>query len=299
MVPWWSGRCITIHKESVYNRGTIDWSEPCPISHAWLDTEDHVDVQTPINRYEWPVTIPKDADLNLICIEMLNLGVEYTWLDVLCLRQVGGPGEDMHIEEWKLDVPTIGGVYTSVNVVWYLSGMGQPLSLKKGDLDSDWSWFQHAWTLQEIGHAKGRKIAGDMLDGPLHAKPIDEDGNYETELLTRFHKQLQSIDSISSVIWSETRQYSISRLFGILESMQNWVSTNPVDRVAGVFCLQSKRIPSYNESLSLEEAWAALVNSMDEYWWMIISLYPKPDNAGEKWIPSWNQVMTKPLPAYK
>ncbi|PBK90068.1 hypothetical protein ARMGADRAFT_1112206 [Armillaria gallica] len=114
---------------------------------ALVDTEDHVDVQTLINGYEWPVTIPKDADLNLIRIEMLNLGVEYTWLDVLCLRQVGGPGEDMHIEEWKLDVPTIGGVYTSVNVVWYLSGLGQPLSLKKGDLDSDWSWFQRAWTL--------------------------------------------------------------------------------------------------------------------------------------------------------
>ncbi len=83
--------------------------------------------------------------------------------------------------------------------------------------------------------------------------------------------------------------------------MQNQVSTNPVDRVAGlVFCLQSERIPSYDESLSLEEAWTALVNSMDEeYRWMIISLYPKPDNAGEKWIPSWNQVMTKPLPTYK
>ncbi len=187
VVPWWSGRGITIHKESVYKRGTIR-SEPCPILHAWLDTKDHVYVQTPIHGYGWPVTIPKDADLNLIHIEMLNLGMEYTWLDVFCLRQVGGPGKDMHIEEWKLDVPIIGAVYTSVNVVWYLSGLGQPLSLKKGDLDSDWSWFQRAWTLQEIGHAKSRMIAGDMPNGPLHAKPIDVDGNYETELLTRFHK---------------------------------------------------------------------------------------------------------------
>ncbi|PBK79123.1 hypothetical protein ARMGADRAFT_1041027, partial [Armillaria gallica] len=76
VVPWWSGRCITLHKESVYDRGMISWN-----------TEDRVDVQTPINGYEWPATIPKDADLNLIHIEMLNLGVEYTWLDVLCLRQ--------------------------------------------------------------------------------------------------------------------------------------------------------------------------------------------------------------------
>ncbi len=55
----------------------------------------------------------RDADLNLIRIEMLNLGEEYAWLDVLCLRQKeeGGPREDLRVEEWRLDVTTIGGVY--------------------------------------------------------------------------------------------------------------------------------------------------------------------------------------------
>ncbi len=33
--------------------------------------------------------MPKDANLDLIRIEMLNLGAEYAWLDVLCLRQEG------------------------------------------------------------------------------------------------------------------------------------------------------------------------------------------------------------------
>ncbi|PBK59035.1 hypothetical protein ARMSODRAFT_1090998 [Armillaria solidipes] len=63
------------------------------ISHAWVDDEDRVDVMTPINRYEWPVPIPKDANLDLIRIEMLNARsrytlhtAEYAWLDVLCLR---------------------------------------------------------------------------------------------------------------------------------------------------------------------------------------------------------------------
>ncbi len=60
-----------------------------------MDEEDRNDVQTPINNYEWPVPIPKDASLDFIRIEMLNLGAEYTWLDVLCLRQVGGPGENV------------------------------------------------------------------------------------------------------------------------------------------------------------------------------------------------------------
>ncbi|KAK0436336.1 uncharacterized protein EV420DRAFT_239002 [Desarmillaria tabescens] len=161
---------------------------PRPISHAWMDEKDRVNMWTPINGYEWPVPIPKDANLKLIRIEMLNLGLEYAWLDVLCLRQEGGGREDMHTEEWKLDVPAIGAVYHQQNVVIYLSGLGQPLSLKDGDLDSDRCWFRHAWALQEIGDE--RVIAGDTPDGPMHVEC--KDGKYETELLTRFHKQLES-----------------------------------------------------------------------------------------------------------
>ncbi|KAK0458367.1 uncharacterized protein EV420DRAFT_1229813, partial [Desarmillaria tabescens] len=83
----------------------------CPISHAWVDDGDRVDVWTPINGHEWPVPIPSVTNLNLIRIEMLNLGREYVWLDVLCLRQKGGLREDLRAEEWLLDVPTIGYVY--------------------------------------------------------------------------------------------------------------------------------------------------------------------------------------------
>ncbi len=102
-----------------------DWGELCqPISHAWMEEKDCVNMWTPVNGYDWPVPIPKDTNLDLICIEMLNLGAEYAWLDVLCLRQAGGRVEHLCIEEWKLDVPTIGAVYASAFVVWYLSGLG-------------------------------------------------------------------------------------------------------------------------------------------------------------------------------
>ncbi|KAK0459230.1 uncharacterized protein EV420DRAFT_310056 [Desarmillaria tabescens] len=223
-----------------------------PISHAWVDEKDRVDVWTPINRKEWPVPIPKDADLDLIRIEMLNLGVQYTWLDVLCLRQEGGPREDLRVGEWKLDVPTIGQVYCGgVKAMIYLSGLGRPLSVKEGDLDSDRSWFRRAWTLQEVG--KERIIVGDTPDGPMHAKPIDKDGNYETEILTRFHMQVTSLKS----------RYRRRALFRALANMQKRVSTNPVDKVAGLaFPLLSRTIPAYHESESLEDAWTALVNAM-------------------------------------
>ncbi len=46
------------------------------ISHAWVDEKDRVNVMTPINGYKWPVPIPKNASLDLIRVEMLNLGAK-------------------------------------------------------------------------------------------------------------------------------------------------------------------------------------------------------------------------------
>ncbi|KAK0462755.1 hypothetical protein IW261DRAFT_1613959 [Armillaria novae-zelandiae] len=277
VVPWWLKSQVGMEGHKVYG----EW--PKPISHAWVKKKDRTAVWTPINRYEWPVPIPKDADLNLIRIEMLNLGHEYMWLDVLCLRQEGGPREDLRVEEWRLDVPTIGEVYQCQKVVCYLSGLGWPLTLKEGDLESDQSWFRRAWTLQELGGA--RKIAGDTPDGPLHAKC--KDGEYATELLTRFHKKLEETHYL---IW----------LHDLLAEMRTRVSTNPVDRIAGLaFLALSKWIPAYSESMSLEHAWTALVDSMDGFAraQLFVSC-PEPGDGGPKWRPSWHQAMTKPLLPY-
>ncbi len=192
------------------------------------------------------------------------------------------------MEEWRLDVPTAGRVYKPdesehKKVVIYLSGLGRPLKLKDGDLDSDRSWFRRAWTLQEIGDE--RIIAGDMPDGPMHAQQID-DGNYETALLTRFHKELHSV------------KRHPDQIFAILGDMQKRVSTNPVDRVAGLaFLLRPFKIPAYYERESLENAWTALVNTMHP--WIracFLFVYPGVGVGGKKWRPTWNQVMMEPLP---
>ncbi len=51
----------------------------------------------------------------------------------------------------------------------------------------------------------------------------------------------------------------------MLLQMQTRVSTNPVDKVAGLaFPLGPKSIAAYHESESLEDAWSALVNAVDE-----------------------------------
>ncbi|KAK0185449.1 hypothetical protein F5146DRAFT_937531, partial [Armillaria mellea] len=273
VMPWWV---------SDTSDTSLSWLQP--ISHAWVDEKDREDVWTPINSNEWPVPVPKDASLDLIWIEMLNLGLQYMWLDVLCLRQKGGPKEDLRVEEWKLDVPTIGQVYTwSIIVVIYLSGLGRRFSLKECDLDSDRCWFRRAWTLQEVG--LGRIIAGDMSDGLLNSKPIDEDGKYETELLTRINKQLKL----------ETNRF----LFSSLVEMRKRVSINPVDKVAGLaFPLGSSTIPAYHESESLEDAWTTLTNSMVIYMRaLFLFLYPGVGLGCKKWRPTWEQVMTETLPA--
>ncbi|KAK0476538.1 hypothetical protein EDD18DRAFT_142545 [Armillaria luteobubalina] len=272
VVPWW---CCEVD---------FNWdNEARPISHAWVDEVDRVDVQTPINGYQWPVPVPKGASLDLIRIEMLNLGLQYTWLDVLCLRQRGGSREDLRVEEWTLDVPTIGAIYRWAQVVWYLSGLGLPLTLKEGDLESDRCWFRRAWTVQEVGQS--RTIAGDTPDGPLHAKPIDDTGNYEDKILTKFHKQLDSAQTASTIL-------------GALSVMQNRISTNPIDKVAGlVFSTNTRSIPAYYESQSLEDAWTALIYEMHPYpRGTLFHTYPEPGTGYKKWRPSWKQVMEKPLP---
>ncbi|KAK0432229.1 hypothetical protein EV421DRAFT_1719705, partial [Armillaria borealis] len=259
---------------------------PMPISHAWVDEEDREDVWTPINGEEWPVPIPKDTNLDLIRIEMLNLGVEYTWLDVLCLRQKGEQRKDLRAEEWKLDVPTIGYIYQDIQVVVYLSGLGRPLSLKEGDLDSDRCWFRRAWTVQEVGRSR-RIIGGDTPDGPMHAEPVDDNGNYKTDLLTRFHRRLKSLHTNRDI-------------FSVLTAMRYRVSTNPVDRVARLALpMYPRAIPAYYESGSLEDAWTALVNTTHKYdRALLLFQYPGVGLGCKKWRPTWDQVMTEPLPAF-
>ncbi|KAK0458359.1 uncharacterized protein EV420DRAFT_1682587 [Desarmillaria tabescens] len=276
------GNCV-VEPNTCPRRAWDLYKYPDPISHAWVGDGDRVDVWTPINGHEWPVPIPRGTNLNLIRIEMLNLGREYVWLDVLCLRQKGGLREYLRAEEWKLDVPTIGQTYGDVDVFCYLSGLGRPLSVMEGYFDNDRSWFNRAWTLQEVGY--GRTICGVTPDGPLNAKP-DKNGNYETETLTTFRQQIRDMRQI------------LHEIFEMLEEMRCQVSTNPVDKIAGMaFLLGPYTIPAYYEHQSPGDAWTALVNTiMSIKRGFLFFQYPEPGDAGTKWRPSWDQVMTKPLP---
>ncbi|PBK59163.1 hypothetical protein ARMSODRAFT_856654, partial [Armillaria solidipes] len=227
---------------------------------------------TPINAREWPVPLPNDCNLNLVRIEMLQHKAEYVWLDVLCLRQQGGEGEDLRGEEWKLDVPTIGFVYSGAPVVCYYSGLGRPLCLKPGYFDSDRCWFNRAWTLQEI--VDGAITGGDTGDTAM----VDE------EIQTEFNERLKSL--------RETLHSHLNSVVGVASQMQDRVSTNPIDRIAGMaYLLDAKSLPAYYAKRSEEDAWVALVNAMSaQSRAELFIYYPEPGKGSKYWRPSWEEV---------
>ncbi|KAK0433753.1 hypothetical protein EV421DRAFT_2088367 [Armillaria borealis] len=249
------------------------------ISHAWVEEKDRMDVLTPINGYEWHVPIPKDTNLDLIRIEMLNAGAEYAWLDVLCLRQERGRREDLRAGEWKVDVPTIGAVYDGLApIVYYFNGLGRPLRIKAGDFENDQSWFKRVWTLQE--YYDRRIIGGDTRDDNAMAE----------EVRAQFDKQLLSLETIA------LRAYRMIDVLTALSYMRHRVCTNPVDKVAGMVYLMQRVsvLPAYYEMQSIEDAWIALVDAFHiRDRGILFFAYPKPGNGKNTWRPSWSQVMSE------
>ncbi len=237
--------------------------------------KDRTGAMTPINAYEWPVPMPKDANLDLIRIEMLNLGAEYVWLDVLCLRQEGGKNEHLRLEEWKLDVPTIGWVYAwarhVTNVVCYFNGLGRPLLLTPDAFESDRCWFRRAWTLQEI--TDDAIIGGETMDDIM-----------EKEVRKMFDEQL-------------ARLLEIQRRNLVLEfvlEMQNrcrqslWIKSQAL-----AYLLNLDPIPIYDAMMSAEDAWEVLMDALSPWYRAELLFYfPEPGNRSKCWRPSWQQVMT-------
>ncbi len=264
----------------LYSNRVVPWwvahEYPLPISHAWMKEEDRAYAHTPINGWEWPVPMPRDANLDLIRIEMLNAGAEYAWLDVLCLRQAGGREENLRAEEWKVDVPTIGRVYdeSCMRVVCYLSGLGRPFSMKAADLESETCWFRRAWTLQEV-NIYSMTIGGDTGDDRFIAQEMRMQVQIRLALL---EMNISGLDM---------------PVFTALSEMQKRVATNPLDRVAGLSYLAlTHGIPAYYATQSEEDAWNALVDEMHTtHRGQMFFHYPQPGNGNIFWRPSWKQAM--------
>ncbi|SJL02955.1 uncharacterized protein ARMOST_06297 [Armillaria ostoyae] len=270
----------------------IVFDKPGAISYVWADPEHRVQVESPINAHEWPVPIYKNGSLDLVRIEMLNLGAEYVWLDVLCLRQPGKQeNERLREEEWKTDMPTSEYVYHQTEmVVYYFCGLGGPFNLTMDDLDSPRFWLNRAWTLQEIS----RKwiIGGVTGDGTVTTAQTAAEQDHQA-VLDRIHEQLETlVDTV----------HRVDGVFDLLVQIRKRKSEHEVDLVvASIFPLRFKAIPTYNRTQSVEDLWLAVVVSTmrTTHRGDMFFLYPRL--GGEQtWRPSWNQVITeKRLPTGK
>ncbi|EKM57025.1 uncharacterized protein PHACADRAFT_254506 [Phanerochaete carnosa HHB-10118-sp] len=213
------------------------------VSHSWVREQDREYVMTVINGRQWRVPIPHGISLDHIRIELLNMGAEYVWLDVLCLWQEGIKDDDRaRLEEWELDVPTIGHIYQAEpderRCITYFNGLGLPFDLSPAVVESDRHWFSRVWTVQET-----RK---SWLPGGLTVTPhVDSPG---------FFSRLQDV-------------LRCLRRFDAIRAIRDHHCTTELDRIASLaYFLECKTLPLYDQSASSESAWLLLIKHMDAWW---------------------------------
>ena len=219
-----------------------------PVSHSWVDRADQGDspIWTKINGAEWPVTIPNKTTLNHIRIELLNMGAEYVWLDVLCLRMGGlAEKESLRREEWRVDIPTLGYIYSENSgsrrpCVTYFNGLGLPLDTSPTTLQSRRHWLKRVSTLQESSSM--------WLPGGLTAKP----------LISTRDKTFYS-DVVDLLFRRET--YS-----SISQMLRGRYCTSEHDKVAGLaYLLGCETLPPHYDDIPVESEWALLLKHIDSW----------------------------------
>lgn len=219
------------------------------VSHSWMDEKDRQSVITEINGKEWPVPIPCRTTLSHIRIELLNLGAEYVWLDVLCLRQEGQEEwEAKRKEEWTIDIPTIGSVFRLVErhgnpCITYFNGLGLAVDTSQSILRSEHHWFNRVWTLQETGQG--------WLPGGLTGEPI-RDG-------PALFRRVRDNTRISQIeMKKDLRSLSVT--------IKERSCASEIDRVSGLaYILGCKTLPLYKEDTPVEEAWNLLIKHLPRH----------------------------------
>lgn len=255
------------------------------VSHSWKEASKRRARRTRINGKAWAAPLPLDTNLHGLRIELLNLGAEYVFLDVLCLRQYDPQAvgqEFRRKKEWRLDVPTIGYVYQPPRItVVYFNGLGEEFLLDPpGGLGSSVHWFMRVWTLQEATQY--------WLPGGLTHKSLDLS-------LPRAH--IQSFYSHLRDVLQSTTTTSMSDpdLFRTLAAIRDRRFSSPVDSIAGLaYPLRCKTLPIYNADVDLEDAWEALIQSISPFQRLMLLVCWRSAGdsraGGYTWRPTWRQL---------
>ncbi|KAF8464654.1 hypothetical protein BDZ91DRAFT_729567 [Kalaharituber pfeilii] len=234
------------------------WPTFWAVSHSW--TSDMKTVETSVNQYQWPVPLPKGVDIESLRKELLTLGADYVWLDVLCLRQQSDtstaqtlthnnvPLDTIKHDEWKIDVPTIGNIYrAAVQTVRYFNGLGRPFS--KEGWDDPLHWLRRAWTLQEI-RTENRTFNGGVPRG--NGRIILNTKSTVAGKVTTLRGAIRHVLKLAT----DADSPGGCKLYELTREMASRCATHPTDKVAGLFyLLRATQLPTYDEKIDDETAW--------------------------------------------
>ena len=256
------------------------------VSHSWRPPSERQSVQTTINGKAWRVPIPKGTTLNTIRDELLILGAEYVFLDVLCLRQKDDllpEMEGIRKREWRLDIPTIGHVYNEEisrrPIVVYFNGLGLPFQDAPFDPTDSFHWFKRIWTLQETPY--------NIIFGGLQRKQ---------EAVHLRDSSQRPVDGVSSTVFDKLLESFVlgQDLTAIIQAISSRTCSNPVDEVASLaYLLRCPKLPIYDADMDVEVAWSLLVECFDDEARiaLLCSNFSSPGVASStSWPPTWQQV---------
>ena len=258
------------------------------VSHSW--TNNMSSVWTTINQHQWPVPLPKDITLEYLRSELLTLGAEYVWIDVLCLRQQSEDNslEQLRQEEWKLDVPTIGNVYrAAANIVRYFNGLGVRFSNE--GWDDPQHWLQRAWTLQEIAD-ENTTINGGI---PRNRGQVllNSQGRVLGKVLT-FRDAIRPVIKLAEQVDSPHG----CDVYELAREMTRRHASQPLDKLSGLFyLLRTTKLPCYDATKTSEDMWRQCFHLLPSERKAEILLNFPYRGSNEQWFPTWAQILDWPV----
>ena len=279
------------------------------VTHSW--TDDMSPVWTAINQYQWPVPLPKGIGLEYLRSELLNLGAEYVWLDVVCLRQKSQVSdiydaatvdslEQLRQQEWKIDVPTIGNIYRAAErIVRYFNGLGVHFS--NNGWDNSRHWLRRAWTLQEITAETTTINAGIPRDlgrhvflnsqGEISEKIISPDEILVPRKIIKFRSVLRPVIQLAAQVDSD---YGCE-IYDLAREMAKRHAGNDRDKLYGLFyLLRTTKLPCYDEHKASGDVWRLSFYLLPPVRKAeILFDFPYRGSDGQ-WFPTWAQVLDWP-----
>ena len=265
-----------------------------PVSHSWVAPTERQYVLTTINGKAWHVPIPRHTTLDDIRNELLILGAEYVWLDVLCLRQEDESlpeRESIRKREWRLDIPTIGHIYNEDRyrpTIVYFNGLGLPFLDRPADPEDRYHWLHRTWTLQECPDV--------IIPGGLENK-VDRIQRF-TLGIKPDEPWSSAYDWASSEFLADFRRQcsnaSFSSVYDHLSQLKFRFCSNPVDQVACLaYLLRCPTLPIYDAGMDVEVAWSLLVECMNDFQrTQLLFLNLASHRLQSSWRPTWSEVTT-------